>query len=139
MLQNLNFDFSLFEEVPPPQFRTAVCRLTLSKKDHLCRNDAFHRALQGAASFHLQISPDGRFLRLDPKGPVNLTFTPAGVRTHHPLGEKLREKGLETPLSYLMCWREDLDCWVGQYDGLTAPAPVPAPQSGKRRKPAHRA
>lgn len=73
------------------------------------------------------------------KGPHNLNFTPAGVRTHHPLGEKLREKGLETPLSYLMCWREDLDCWVGQYDGLTAPAPVPAPQSGKRRKPAHRA
>ena len=134
MLQNLNFDFSLFEEVPPPQFRTAVCRLTLSKKDHLCQNDAFHRALQGAASFHLQISPDGRFLRLDPKGPVNLTFTPAGVRTHHPLGDLLRVKGLEPPLAYCMCWREDLDCWVGQYEGLSVPAPVAASVSSPRAR-----
>ena len=34
---------------------------------------------------------------------------------------------------------EDLDCWVGQYDGLTAPTPVPKPQSRKRRKLAPKA
>ena len=139
MLQSIDFDFSLFEDVPPPKSNAAVCRLTLTAEDRLSQNDSFHRALQGAAAFHLQISPDGRFLRLDPNGPNDLTFTNAGVRTHHPLGEMLRQKGLEPPLSYLMCWREDLDCWVGQYDGLTAPTPVPKPQSRKRRKPAPKA
>ena len=108
----------------------------LSAEDRLSQNDSFHRALQGTAAFRLQLSSDGCFLRLDPRGPENLTFTPAGVRTHHPLGDLLRRKGLEPPLSYLMCWREDLDCWVGQYDGLTAPTPLPKPQATKRQKPA---
>ena len=66
-------------------------------------------------------------------------FTNAGVRTHHPFGDLLRQKGLEPPLSYLMCWREDLDCWVGQYDGLTAPTPVPRPRDRKRQKPESKA
>lgn len=136
MPQDFDFDFSLFEDVPPPKSHAAVYRLTLAVGDRLCQNDHFHRALQGTTAFHLQLSSDGRFLRLDPKGPNNLTFTNAGVRTHHPLGDMLRRKGLEPPLSYLMCWREDLNCWVGQYDGLTAPTPVPESQSRKRRKTA---
>ena len=137
MLEDLAFDFSLFEDVPPPRPRTAgVYRLSLSAEDRLSQNEPLHRALQGAADFHLQISADGRLLRLDPKGPHNLNFTPAGVRTHHPLGAMLRRKGLEPPLSYLMYWQEALDCWVGQYDGLAAPAPVPKPQNRKRRKAA---
>lgn len=132
MLQNLDFDFSLFEDVPSPKSHNTVCRLTLAAEDRLSQNEAFHRALQGTTAFRLQVSSDGRFLRLDPNGPCNLTFTNAGVRTHHPFGDLLRQKGLEPPLSYLMCWREDLDCWVGQYDGLTAPTPVPRPRDRKR-------
>ena len=139
MLQDFDFDFSLFEDVPPPKSNAVVCRLSLAAADRLQQNDAFHRALQGTTAFRLQLSPDGRFLRLDPKGPSNLTFTNAGVRTHHPLGDMLRRKGLEPPLSYLMCWREDLGCWVGQYDGLTAPTPVPKPQDRKRQKRASKA
>ncbi len=136
MPQDLEFDFSCFEDVPSPAARSTACRLTLSLEDRLSQNEAFRRALQGTNAFRLQISPDGRLLRLDPKGPHNLVFTPAGVRTHHPLGEMLRQKGLEMPLSYLMRWREDLDCWVGQYDGLATPAPIPKPRSRKRRKEA---
>lgn len=135
MLQDFDFDFSDFEDVPAPQPR-ATYRLTLTAEDQLSQNDSFRRALQGVTDFHLQISSDGRFLRLDPKGPHNMTFTNAGVRTHHPLGDMLRRKGMEPPLSYLMYWREDLDCWIGQYDGLAVPTPVPAPQSGKRQKTA---
>lgn len=133
MLQDFDFDFSQFEDVPPPQPHVTY-RLTLTAKNRFHQNDSFHRALQGAAAFRLQLSSDGRFLRLDLKGPHNLTFTDAGVRTHHPLGDMLRRKGLEPPLSYLMCWREDLDCWVGQYDGLAVPAPIPTPQGRKRQK-----
>ncbi len=136
MLQDFDLDFSRFEDVPPPAARINVFRLTLSLENRLSQNKSFHHALQGTAAFHLQISPDGRFLRLDPKGPYNLTFTQAGVRTHHPLGAMLRRKGLEPPLSYLMYWQEALDCWVGQYDGLAAPSPVPKPQNRKRRKAA---
>ncbi|WP_295635448.1 hypothetical protein [uncultured Intestinimonas sp.] len=134
MLQDFDFDFSNFEDVPSPKSHGNVYRLSFAAEDRLKQNESFHRALQDTTAFHLQLSPDGRFLRLDPKGPHNLTFTKAGVRTHRPLGEMLRKKGLEPPLSYLMCWREDLDCWVGQYDGLTAPTPVPKPQSRKRQK-----
>lgn len=139
MLQDLDFDFSLFEDVPPPKSHAAVYRLTIAAGDQLSQNESFRRALQGTNSFRLQLSSDGRFLRLDPNGPNNLTFTNAGVRTHHPLGDMLRRKGLEPPLSYLMCWREDLDCWVGQYDGLAAPTPVPKPQNRKRQKTASKA
>ena len=139
MLQNLDFDFSLFEDVPSPKSHNTVCRLTLAAEDRLSQNEAFHRALQGTTAFRLQVSSDGRFLRLDPNGPCNLTVTNAGVRTHHPFGDLLRQKGLEPPLSYLMCWREDLDCWVGQYDGLTAPTPVPRPRDRKRQKPESKA
>ena len=133
MLQDLDFDFSIFEDVPPPKPHV-VCRLTIAEGDRLSQNESFHRALQGANAFRLQLSSDGRFLRLDSKGPNNLTFSNAGVRTHHPLGDMLRRKGLEPPLSYIMCWREDLDCWVGQYDGLTVPTPIPKPQGRKRQK-----
>ena len=135
MLQNVNFDFSSFEDVPSPQSRTTY-RLTFSAGNKLCQNDAFHRALQGITDFHLQLSSDGHFLRLDPNGPNNLTFTKNGARTHHPLGDMLRRKGLEPPLSYLMCWREDLGCWVGQYDGLSIPMPAPNPQKCKNSKAA---
>ncbi len=100
MLQNLDFDFSLFEDVPSPKSHNTVCRLTLAAEDRLSQNEAFHRALQGTTAFRLQVSSDGRFLRLDPNGPCNLTFTNAGVRTHHPFGDLLRQKGLEPPLSY---------------------------------------
>lgn len=130
MLQNVNFDFSSFEDVPSPQSRTTY-RLTFSAGNKLCQNDAFHRALQGITDFHLQLSSDGHFLRLDPNGPNNLTFTKNGARTHHPLGDMLRRKGLEPPLSYLMCWREDLGCWVGQYDGLSFPCLFPTPRNAK--------
>lgn len=81
MLQNLDFDFSLFEDVPSPKSHNTVCRLTLAAEDRLSQNEAFHRALQGTTAFRLQVSSDGRFLRLDPNGPCNLTFTNAGVRT----------------------------------------------------------
>ena len=73
MLQNVNFDFSSFEDVPSPQSRTTY-RLTFSAGNKLCQNDAFHRALQGITDFHLQLSSDGHFLRLDPNGPNNLTL-----------------------------------------------------------------
>ncbi len=143
MLQDTAFDFSLFEDVPPPVSRSAVYRLSISAENLLSQNDAFHRALQGTTAFRLQLSADGRFLRLDPNGPVNMTFSNAGVRTHHPLGDMLRRKGLEPPLSYVMCWREDLGCWVGQHDGMAAPAAIPKPGPGtqgrKRRKPEQKA
>ena len=47
MLQNLDFDFSLFEDVPSPKSHNTVCRLTLAAEDRLSQNEAFHRALQG--------------------------------------------------------------------------------------------
>ena len=78
MLQNLDFDFSLFEDVPSPKSHNTVCRFTLAAEDRLSQNEAFHRALQGTTAFRLQVSSDGRFLRLDPNGPCNLTFTNAG-------------------------------------------------------------
>ena len=78
MLQNLDFDFSLFEDVPSPKSHNTVCRLPLAAEDRLSQNEAFHRALQGTTAFRLQVSSDGRFLRLDPNGPCNLTFTNAG-------------------------------------------------------------
>ena len=37
MLQNLDFDFSLFEDVPSPKSHNTVCRLTLAAED---RNSA---------------------------------------------------------------------------------------------------
>lgn len=89
MLQDFDFDFSGFEDVPPPQPR-ATYRLTFTEEDRLSQNDSFHRVLQGACAFRLQLSPDGRFIRLDPKGPHNLTFSKAGIRTHHPLGNGLK-------------------------------------------------
>ena len=95
MLQNLDFDFSLFEDVPSPKSHNTVCRLTLAAEDRLSQNEAFHRALQGTTAFRLQVSSDGRFLRLDPNGPCNLTFTNAGVRTHHPFGDLLRQQVTE--------------------------------------------
>lgn len=67
MLQDFDFDFSGFEDVPPPQPR-ATYRLTFTEEDRLSQNDSFHRVLQGACAFRLQLSPDGRFIRLDPKG-----------------------------------------------------------------------
>lgn len=129
MLQNLDFDFSLFEDVPSPKSHNTVCRAHARRRGPTQPERSLSPRPPGAPRhFWLQVSSDGRFLRLDPNGPCNLTFTNAGVRTHHPFGDLLRQKGLEPPLSYLMCWREDLDCWVGQYDGLTAPTPVPRPQ-----------
>ena len=78
MLQNLDFDFSLFEDVPSPKSHNTVCRLTLAAEDRLSQNEAFHRALQGTTAFRLQVSSDGRFLRLDPNGP---SPTPASEPT----------------------------------------------------------
>ena len=51
MLQNLDFDFSLFEDVPSPKSHNTVCRLTLAAEDRLSQNEAFHRALQGTTAF----------------------------------------------------------------------------------------
>lgn len=53
MLQNLDFDFSLFEDVPSPKSHNTVCRLTLAAEDRLSQNEAFHRALQGTTAFRL--------------------------------------------------------------------------------------
>ena len=76
--------------------------------------------------------PKPQFRTQDTEGPCNMTFSPAGVRTHHPLGRLLRQQGLEPPLSFLVAWEEDAGCWIAQYDGLTPP--LPGKQTAKCRK-----
>ena len=108
---------------------TQALRLSFSKADQLSQNKALREALGGVSGFHLRISPDGRTLLLDPEGKCNMTFTAAGVRTHHPLGKLLRKQKLEPPVSFLVDWAEDLHCWVAQYDGLTPPPVNREPKS----------
>lgn len=119
-----SIDLSTFLDVSAPHTSQPIYRLTLSKVDQLSQNNAFCQATKDVADFHLRLSPDGRTIALSQEEPHNLTFTPAGVRTHHPLGNMLRQLGLELPVSYRMVWREDLNCWLGQYDGLCTPPPV---------------
>lgn len=130
------YDFNEFLDVPEPESRAQKPRLSFSKDDQFAQNETLRKAMNGVSSFRLRISPDGRTLMLDPQGPCNMTFTPAGVRTHHPLGRLLRERGLEPPLSFLTFWEEDLHCWIARYDGLTPP-PAPGkrvPAAAKGRK-----
>lgn len=70
MLQNLDFDFSLFEDVPSPKSHNTVCRLTLAAEDRLSQNEAFHRALQGTTAFRLQVSSDGVSSAWTPMAPA---------------------------------------------------------------------
>lgn len=105
-------------DVPEPHTNAQVLRLSFSKKDQLSQNPALQKALDGVKEFRLKISPDGRFLLLDPEGPYNMTFTPQGVQTHHPLGELLQKQGLELPVSFRVNWIDPLHCWVAQYNVL---------------------
>ena len=123
-----------FQDVPEPESRAQKPRLTFSRDDQFTQNEALHKALTGVCAFRLRISPDGRTLTLDPQGPCNVTFTPAGVRTHHPLGRLLRERGLEPPLSFFVSWEEELHCWVARYDGLTPPPGKQTPAAARGRK-----
>lgn len=47
MPQDFDFDFSLFEDVPPPKSHAAVYRLTLAVGDRLCQNDLFTALSRG--------------------------------------------------------------------------------------------
>lgn len=128
----VSYDLNQFIDVPKPQFRTQMPRLSFSKGDQLSQNEALQKLFDGVSAFRLRISPDGWTLALDTEGPCNMTFSPAGVRTHHPLGRLLRQQGLEPPLSFLVAWEEDAGCWIAQYDGLTPP--LPGKQTAKCRK-----
>lgn len=135
MLSEFLPDLAQFEEVPSPHTYNGIYRLSFSRGDQLSQNDSFHKKLDGRDAFRLRISPDGRMLAMDTEGDCNLTFTPSGVRTHHPLGALLRQRGLEAPLSYRMSWSDDLHCWIGQYDGLPSPpAPKKVPPTPKPRQ-----
>ena len=134
-LSDLSYDLSSFLDVPEPRAREKLPCLSLSKDDRLSQNRALRQALCGVSTFRLRLSPDGRALTLAPEEGGNLTFTAAGVRTHHPLGELLRKKGLELPATFRMEWLEERRCWVGQYEGLAAPPPLAErPQPERRRK-----
>lgn len=123
-----------FIDVPEPQSRTQLLRLSLSKYDVLSQNEALKRALGGVSSFRLRISPDGRTLALDPEGSGNMTFSGAGVRTHHPLGDMLRQRGLKPPLTFRVAWSEETRCWLARYEGLNPPPPLPGRRKAGRRK-----
>lgn len=128
------YDFEDFLDVPEPESRTQKPRLSFSKDDQFAQNETLHKAMNGVRSFRLRISSDGRTLVLDPQGPCNMTFTPVGVRTHHPLGRLLRERGLEPPLSFLASWEEELHCWIARYDGLTPPPGKQAAAKGRKER-----
>ena len=98
------------------------------------QNEAFRQKTKDCPGFRLRISPDGRQLFLGLEEPYNLTFTPNGVRMHHPLGDLLRQRKLEPPISYQFVWREDLHGWLGVYDGLSAPPARPARQTAAKRQ-----
>ncbi len=51
MLQNLDFDFSLFEDVPSPKSHNTVCRLTLAAEDRLSQNEPFTAPSRGPRPF----------------------------------------------------------------------------------------
>lgn len=123
-----------FIDVPEPQSRTQPLRLTMSKYDVLSQNEALKRTLGGVSTFRLRISPDGRTLALDPEGSGNVTFSRAGVRTHHPLGDMLRQRGLKPPLTFRVAWSEEARCWLARYEGLNPPPPLPGRRKAGRRK-----
>lgn len=118
------FDPNIFFDVPAPFTRLPAFRLSVSSKDQLQQNEAFRKKLQGVSSFHLQIRGDGLFLRLIPAEKGDLTFSPHGVRAHRPLGNILRERGLEPPVSYKMTWDDQNQYWVGKFEGAHTPPPV---------------
>lgn len=118
-----------FIDVPEPRSHTQVLRLSMSKYDALSQNEALKKTWGETRAFRLRLSPDGRTLALDPEGASNMTFSRAGVRTHHPLGDMLRQRGLKPPLTFLVAWSEEQRCWMARYDGLNPP-----PVLARRRK-----
>lgn len=98
----------------------------------MSQNEAFLRETRDTPAFRLKVSGDGRQIFLGREGPLNLTFTDKGVRTHHPLGMMLRQQGIELPAAYLFVWREDLGGWLGFYEGLSEPPAKPPRPSGRR-------
>lgn len=126
---NTEIDLDLFEDVPSPKDYRSVYRLSMSARGQLSQNNAFKNSLAGKQCFRLRVSPDGRYLSLDPREPHNVEFTSNGVRTHRELLEVLRSKGLLPPLSFKVSWLEERGLWLCQYDGLCSP-PVKA---GKRK------
>lgn len=132
MFFNTHVDLDAFEEVPAPQSHQGICRLSISAGDRMSQNEAFLRETRDTPAFRLKVSGDGRQIFLGREGPLNLTFTDKGVRTHHPLGMMLRQQGIELPAAYLFVWREDLGGWLGFYGGLSEPPAKPPRPSGRR-------
>lgn len=119
---NTDINLDLFEDVPSPKDYRSICRLSMSARGQFSQNDAFRNVLAGQQCFRLRVSPDGRYLSLDPKEPHNIEFTSNGVRTHRELLEVLRSKGLIAPFSFKVSWLEERGLWLCQYDGLCSPA-----------------
>ena len=126
-------DLSRFKLVPPPQSCREVCRIQIDKNDLLRQNDAFHKSLQGKMEFQLRLHDDGTHLLLLPDESPNLVFSRRGVVTHHLFGNILRKLGLEPPLSFQMTWNEQNHCWVGEYEGISAPTPAVTCPVGRRK------
>ncbi len=124
---------SRFKLVPPPQPCREVYRIQIDKNDLLRQNDAFRKRLQGKMEFQLRLHDDGTHLLLLPDESPNLVFSRRGVVTHHLFGNILRKLGLEPPLSFQMTWNEQNHCWVGEYEGITAPPPAVTCPVGRRK------
>lgn len=123
-----------FEDVPPPVSFYQIPKLSVSSNGVMTMNQPLQKALDCACPIHMQISEDGRVIKLTSVENGDQHFSSKGQLKNSKLLSMLQRKGVQLPCRYLMDWDSDEEVWIGCSEDLPAPPDMEMPPRKRKRK-----
>lgn len=123
-----------FEDVPPPVSFYQIPKLSVSSNGVMTMNQPLQKALDCTRPIHMQVSTDGRVIKMASSENGDQHFSSKGQLKNSKLLSMLQRKGVQLPCRYLMDWDSDEEVWIGCSEDLPAPPDMEMPPRKRKRK-----
>lgn len=123
-----------FEDVSPPVSFYQIPKLSISSNGVMTMNQPLQKALGCTRPIHMQVSADGRVIKLASSENGDQPSSSKGQLKNSKFLSMLQRKGVQLLCRYLLDWDSDEEVWIGCSEDLPAPPDMEMPPRKRKRK-----